>query len=80
MRYVIDAGVNFGGSWGGLWAAQICLFGAVGLVLSYIRYLILSYLILSYLILDILDIFVILGYLGSQHPGQVPRSGANRSP
>ena len=80
MRYVIDVGVNFGRSWGGLWAAQIYLIWAVGLVLSYIRYLILSYLILSYLILNILDIFVILGYLRPRWSGQVPRSGANRSP
>ena len=75
MRYVIDVGVNFGRSWGGLWAEQICLFWAVGLVLSYIRYL-----ILSYLTLDILEIFAILGYLGSQDSGHPPRSGANRSP
>ena len=75
MRYVIDVVVNFGRSWGGLWAAQICLIWAVGLVLSYIRYL-----ILSYLILDILDIFVILGYLGHRQCGHPPRSGANRSP
>ena len=53
MRYVIDVVVDFGRSWGGFWAAQICLFWSVGLVLSYIGYLILSYLILPY-----------LGYLG----------------
>ena len=69
MRYVIDVVVDFGRSWGGLWAAQICLFGAVGLVLSYICYLILSYVILSCLILDILDFFAILGYLGSNGVG-----------
>ena len=61
MRYVIDVVVNFGRSWGGLWAAQICLIWAVGLVLSYIRYLILSYLTLSYLILDILGYLCYLG-------------------
>ena len=49
MRYVIDVVVDFERSWGGLRAAQICLFGAVGLVLSDIRSLILSYLILPYL-------------------------------
>ena len=61
MRYVIDVVVDFGRSWGGLWAAQICLIWAVGLVLSYIRYLILSYLILPYLILDILGYLCYLG-------------------
>ena len=61
MRYVIDVVVKFGRSWGGLWAAQICLIWAVGLVLSYIRYLILPYLILSYLVLS----YLILPYLGN---------------
>ena len=40
----------------------------------------LSYLILSCLILDILEIFVILGYLRPQESGQTRRSGAKRSP
>ena len=78
MRYVIDFVVNFGRSWGVSGPPKSVFFGLScrsGPVLDT-----LSYLILSYLILDILDIFVILGYLGSQHPGQVPRSAANRSP
>ena len=78
MRYVIDVVVKFGRSWGVSGPPKSVLFGLScrsGPVLYT-----LSYLILSYLILDILDIFVILGYLGHRGPGQLRRSGANRSP
>ena len=78
MRYVIDFVVNFRRSWEVSGPPNLSYLGCLGgLILSYLT---LSYLVLSYLILYILDILVILGYLGSQEFGQVPRSGANRSP